>query len=367
MNTVGFTPSYTTNIRNNSMNKNSLNFKGAIGEKFVKEMASGEHVEPAKVMEAVKGTFGPKSEKVADVVESFTSKISALMYENKNLKHTVDMQSDKIADFPHEKEHAMETVRNEMIESFQQVLKGKDAKIAEKDAQIEQLKKYENMAKVKSVDDIDVVMPDDAIKTVQDMVEHRVEARESMFNYLMTGKGQEKALEQIERNNIMMKASKEGSTGIDDVQKACHEASLADENYTLDANYTILMMEQALKGNPKGKYLESAPIAKQVKENAMALLSPIIENGVGSSSLKTYEHQVDKTLQEVKDYHRLFPKNLERFKKDFNESGLIERGYKLETEEVPYSTRLSKVVRYDEEGKQDWFTTFEQIASRQIW
>ena len=330
MNTVGFTPSYTTNIRNNSMNKNSLNFKGAIGEKFVKEMASGEHVEPAKVMEAVKGTFGPKSEKVADVVESFTSKISALMYENKNLKHTVDMQSDKIADFPHEKEHAMETVRNEMIESFQQVLKGKDAKIAEKDAQIEHLKKYESMAKVKSVDDIDVVMPDDA-------------------------------------NNIMMKASKEGSTGIDDVQKACHEASLADENYTLDANYTILMMEQALKGNPKGKYLESAPIAKQVKENAMALLSPIIENGVGSSSLKTYEHQVDKTLQEVKDYHRLFPKNLERFKKDFNESGLLERGYKLETEEVPYSTRLSKVVRYDEEGKQDWFTTFEQIASRQIW
>lgn len=367
MNTIGFTPSYTTNIRNNSMNNKGVNFKGAIGEKFVKEMASGEHVEPAKVMEAVKGTFGPKSEKVADVVEYFTSKISALMYENKDLKHTVDMQSDRIADFPSEKEKAMETVRDEMRESFQQVLKNKDSKIAEKDAQIEQLKKYESMAKVKSVDDLDAVMPEDAIKTVQDMLEHRAEARESMFNYLMTGKGQEKALEQIERNNTMMKASKEGVTGIDDVKKACREACLGDENYTIDANYTLNMMDQALKGNPKGKYLESAPIAKQVKENAMALLSPIVENGVGASSLKTYERELDKTLQDVKDYHRAFPKELERFKKEFNESGLPERGYKIETEEVPYSTRLSKVVRYDEEGKQDWFTSFDQIASRQLW
>lgn len=367
MNTVGFTPSYATNIRNNSMNNKNVNFKGAIGEKFVKEMASGEHVQPAKVMEAVKGTFGPKSEKVVDVVESFTSKISALMYENKDLKHTVDMQSDKIADFPREKEHAIATVRDEMRESFQQVLKGKDAQIAEKDAQIEQLKKYESMAKVKSVKDLDVVMPEDAIKTVQDMVEHRVEARESMFNYLMTGKGQEKALEQIERNNIMMKANKEGTTGIDDVQKACREASLNDEYYTIDANYALNMMDQALKGNPKGKYLESAPIAKQVKENAMALLSPIVEDGVGASSLKTYERELDKTLQGVKDYHRAFPKELEKLKKEFNERGLPERGYKIETEEVPYSTRLSKVVRYDEEGKQDWFTTFDQIASRQLW
>ena len=367
MNAVGFTPNYATNIKNNSMNNKNVNFKGAIGEKFVKEMASGEHVQPAKVMEAVKGTFGPKSEKVADVVESFTSKISALMYENKDLKHTVDMQSDRIADFPREKEHAMEAVRDEMRESFQQVLKGKDAKIAEKDAQIEQLKKYERMAKVKSVEDLDAVMPEYAIKIAQDMAEHRVEARESMFNYLMTGSGQEKALEQIERNNIMMKANKEGATRIDDVQKACREANLNDEYYTIDANYTLNMMEQALKSHPDGKYLESAPIEKQVKENAMALLSPMIENGVGASSLKTYERELDKTLQGVKDYHRVFPKELERLEKEFNESGLPERGYKIKTEEALYSTRLSKVVRYDKEGKQDWFATFDQIASRQLW
>lgn len=365
MNTIGFTPSYATNIRNNNMkNNNGVNFKGAIGEGFVREMMNGNHVEPAKVMEAVKGTFGPKSEKVADVVESFTSKISSLMYENKSLKDTVNTQSRQIENFPVEKENAMESVRREMRESFSSVVKRKDEQIAEKDAQIEQMKKYEGMAKVKSVDELGAVMPEDAIKTLGEMVEHRVDATESMLNYLITGEGQEKALEQIERNSLMMKAHNEGVTNIDDVVNANNKAKEAGMYFTVNRNFTMNMMEQALKGSPKGKYLESEPLAKQIKTNAMALLSPMAEDGNYSVPKEKLEMSLNETLKNVKDYHRGLPKGMEKLKETLQNDGAFERGFEMTVNEVPYSSRLSNVVITNENGIKTWENDFESIAYR---
>ena len=85
------------------------------------------------------------------------------------------------------------------------------------------------MAKVKSIEELDVIMPKTAILTAQEeMKEHSEEARESMLNYLLTGKGQEAVLAQTERNNILMKAMQDGITQLPEVNEAIKGTNCAD-------------------------------------------------------------------------------------------------------------------------------------------
>ena len=360
MNTVGFTPSYATNVKSCNTNRN-VNFKGAIGDKLVREMVDeGKKVDTAKVMDAVKGTFGPKSEKVADVVDSFTSKISSLLYENKNQQATISEQSKKIAEFPREKESAVEDAYAKMRKSAQEELAKKDSVIADKDAQIAELKKYEDMAKVKSVEEVGVVMPDVAVKTLDDMMANRADATESMFNFLMTGKGQEKALEQIDRNNTMMKAHMDKITEIDEVKD---KAKIAQEQgifFSKPETFAIDMIGQALKGNKKGQYIESPAIEKQVKSNAMALLSPMADERYSNTGRKYIESQLDATFKDVKEYH----KGLEKGKKHIIDNNKNGDGIKIIDEQVPYSTRLSKIkIVNAESGKPIMDYNYDWVAS----
>lgn len=362
MNTIGFNPNYSTGFVKSNHNNKNVNFKGAIGDKFVEEIVSGHHVKPEKVMEAVKGTFGPKTNKVADVVESFTSKIAELTYKNNNLEIRVNDQANRIADFPVEKEIAVNDMRDKMIESYTRVIKGKDEALAQKDAQIEELKKYESMGKVKSVEEIGVVMPDTAVKTLGDMVTHREDSTKSMLEFLTTGKGQDKAIEQIERNNTMLKAHSQGITDIPEVQMANDEAKKSGIWFSSDSDFTLNMIGQALKGWDKGSYLNSTPIKTQIKENAMALLSPMADERYSNTGIKSITEKLDKTVIDAQDFHKGFAKGKEKFYGEIEE--LKDRGkYEYEEIVVPFSTTQSKIVLKSKENpKVSWERNYDDLA-----
>ena len=61
-----------SNYRNNvQLNKKNVAFEGVKGDHIVRRLAQFDDVKVSEVMQELKGTFGPKSEKVEDVIESF--------------------------------------------------------------------------------------------------------------------------------------------------------------------------------------------------------------------------------------------------------------------------------------------------------
>ena len=362
MNTIGFNPNHSIGFVNTNRNNQNVNFKGALGDKFVEEIVSGNHVKPERIMEAVKGTFGPKKEKVNDVIESFTSKIAELSYKNSALTERVNDQSEKIADFPFQKEDAVRETTERLEKSFTSIIKDKDKEIAQKDAKIKELEKYESMGKVKSLEDIDVVMPDVAIETFDKMIEKRADSTQSMLNFLTTGKGQEEALKQINRNNIILKAHTEGVTDIKEVKEANKRANDSGIWITSDANFTLNMIGQALKGWKNGSYLNSTPIKNQVKENAMAILTPMADKRYCNTGIKSISKMLDDTVDGAQKFHKNFEQGKEKFLNEVKELG--EKGeYTCEEVVVPFSSIQSKFVLTNTKNPDyKWEHSYEDLA-----
>ena len=343
MNMVGF----TSNVQNNTGVSSAPAFKGALGEKVVGEMIKTENYDPKIVMDAVKGTFGPKSDKVADIVETLVQKVGALTYEKKNSQKTISEQAEQITRISKEKDRTLNENDN-----LRKIVVNKNEEIAAKDKELTAAKeyaaKYEPMAKVKSIEEIGIVMPEDAIKTLSDMVEHRTEAHNSMFDFLMTGKGQEKALEQMDRNTRLLKAKRDGIFNIDEVSKKEDEANLHNVYIQTPADQVITMTRDALLGDPKGAYIAAPKIRTQVKDNAMALITPLYNDAKGEAGKEQFKARaaakLDEELDFAVDYHKNFPKGMERIKKEYP-------GKEIEHNITPYDIEKSEVIVKNANGQ----------------
>ena len=302
---------------NNNLNKRNFNyskvdvaFRGNLGDKFVKEIVNGSYVTPERVLEEVKGTFGISKDKLKDVFESFINRIRNMSEEKVNLRKQLHEAERKILRFPKEKEQAVENTREEMRKSYESFVAAKNNEVSAKDKELQEARsiaeKFKPAYSVKSIEEIGIVMPDKAIEVINEMAAKRKAACSSMLEYLFTGKGQEEALAQIERNNILFKARKDGIFNIKDVDEVYSKNLKKGVRSMYDFDYTIELISHALEESSKGNYILSPVIKAQIKKNAMALLSPMANTKAdkyANNSLVRIEEDLDKQLKNVERFH----------------------------------------------------------------
>lgn len=358
MNISAITPSYGTN--NAQAKRSNVQFTGNLGDKFVNQILNGSTVKPNDVIKEMKGTFGIKTDKAEDIMESFIGKVKQLFNDKNSLTMKVNEQERKINAFPNEKRDAVWDAEAKVRESFQNVIKSKNEEVAAKDKELADMKskleKYQQVVKVKSVEEIDTIMPDKAIELIDEMIKNKIPSRKSMADFLLNGKGQEDALAQIERNNMVMKAHRDGITEIPEVKaKIDNDMRNSGIWFNNDSYYTLNMIEDALKGCSKGGYLKSPVIKKQVKENAMAILTPMADERYYNESVGALSKQLDERLDRVVKYHDGITKGTEKVKKN-------NRDYpNPEFKPVEYSPEDSKIV-FSKDGR-SWKEDYQWLAN----
>lgn len=294
MNNISMTPvGYNTNVK-----RQNVAFKGQIGDNYVQKLEQGDRVEIESVMKDVKGTLGFKTDKVQDVLEAFINNIKGL---NAKIRSQV-AEISYLKGQNNEKQERLQQVENRYatlnestratIENLNKQLREKDKEVAEAKAFAE---KYNLFANVKSIDEIDIVMPEEAIETAKAMTKNEKAARKSMEEYLFTGKGLDEALKQIERNNILYKARKDKITDIPSIKK---ELDFHTNQGYETGSYISDLIVNSLYGSPKGELLISPKIADTVFKNAMALLKPHFGTGVNIS-----ERQLQENFQAITEFH----------------------------------------------------------------
>ena len=272
-------PSFNIPKTTSSKIPQSPTFKGTLGKKVVQKIVNKEALTITGVLAMLAGFIGLNKEKVADVIEELINKIKGLQSENEDLKEELgnvnvlahQKEQDAMAEF------AKETQR--LRESFSIDLQKKNAEIAQKDAKIAELQKYEAMAKVKSVDELDIVSPEQFIELLKEAKEAMPKAKESAVTYLFTGQGQEEFLAQIERNNKILKAKKDGITKIPELDKAYNEAKTFVGFEPVYIAQKIIT--SALRENEKATQINYPAIKAQVLKNMNAILEPMMIKGFG--------------------------------------------------------------------------------------
>ena len=186
-------------------------------------------------------------------------------------------------------------------------------------------------------------------------------ANKSMAEFLMTGKDQEEALTQIERNNTLMKAHRDGIMDIPSVQSEYRTISAKNRlYYTIDSNFTINLIEKALKSDPKGEYITSGALRKQIKQNAMAILTPMAEENHSNKGLKSIEADLNKALDCVAKFHDDFKKGIAKYQGKYNYTKDFTYTINRVENDIDKSTVTFK---YTENGEPyTWESTFEQVA-----
>lgn len=358
MNTISqFTPNYTGTTQSKRQN---VQFTGNLGDKFVNQIINGTSVKPSEMIKEMKGTFGIKTDKAEDILESFIGKVRDLFKEKTGLSMKINEQERQIRSFPQEQENAVDKARNEMREYWQNIVRSKDEQMALKDKEVadmkSQLEKYQQVAKVKSVEEIGTVMPDRAIEIMEEMIENKIASRKSMAEFLLTGKGQEEALKQIERNNTILKANQDGIIKIPEVNNKNNEMNKAGVHFSQDYYFTLNLIESALKGSPNGSYVKSQALKKQIKENAMAILTPMADDRYCNTTVNALSAELDKRLSLVEQYHDGLPKGIEKMKtrigKDYSE---------VKFESVEFAPDESKVIMKGIDGGV-WSDDYEWLA-----
>lgn len=312
MNTISpITPNYNHYKKSTSTN---VQFGGNLGDKFVKEIINNVDVKPEDLIKEMNGLFGIKKGKAQDIMESFIAKVKQLYSDKRALKSELQKTNEKIDVLNREKDNAVITAERKVKENFQSIIQEKNKEVLAKDNELKemkaQLEKYQQVAKVKSVQELDTIMPDKAIEIIDGLVKNKISARKSIAEFLLTGKGQEDALKQIERNNMLMKAQADGVTRIPEIIKKIDEMKGSGVYLSSDSYFTINLIESALKGSPKGNYVKSTAIKDQIKENAMAILTPMCNTGK-----KALQQELDKCLDKVEKYHDGLAKGIEKLKK----------------------------------------------------
>ncbi len=335
--------------------QNNINFTGNLGDKFVRQIIQGENVDSKKIISEVKGTFSLSSNKVEDVIESFIEKLRELSGENgklhsrnSDLSDALNKAEEKISISQIEKNHAVSDARNKARYQYQQMLDEKDAEIAKMKKEIA---KYEPAYKVRSIDEIGTILPDDVLKIMEEMKENNVNAISSMFDFLMTGTGQQDAIKQIERNSMLLKANGDGMFNIDDLKEG--RVNLLHKNNiypTSNAGFAIRLIEQALIGSEKGQYIASPVIAKQVKDNAMAILTPLEDKRSWNTNLESIKKSLDEVIENAISFHKNFPEGIKNLKSRSADSGLeiVRKDFDMQNSYVLFKeTGASKPIKLD--------------------
>lgn len=241
---------------NPAMRSNNFTFKGKLGDKFVNEIVNGKRkVTVEEMINASRNRFvGLDTSKVADIFESMITTISKSTIEKPKGQNLIEEQ---LTNFKHNG----------------------------------------SITKVKSVYDIGAVMPEVVIDAAKKIRLYDKQACDSMLTYLLTGKGQESAIEQSERHNIITKARDEGLTQIPELKKVTETISYSDNFFFL-----ISLMERALKSS-KGCLILSTPIREQVKTNMMSLLSPYC-SGRYYANPNRVGNELDERLEKIAKFHR---------------------------------------------------------------
>lgn len=373
VNSVNFAPNQMNYVNNNSLKQNKVTFQGALGDKFVRDIALMADVDTNAIMKEIKGTFGPKTEKVQDVIESFVDALRKMTLQGKKLEGDLRQANEKISQFPNEKNNAVFEAEKRLRTSFMETLNAKNkeieaAKAETKEAQ-DLLEKYKPVVNVKSVEEIGTVMPDKVLEVLNEMVEHKAAANKSMFEFLMTGKGQEEALAQIERNNILQKARKDGILNISEVGEASNKISREHSLFTgySESNFTVNLIEKALMSDAKGEYLASKVVKDQVKKNAMAILAPMADERYYNTGLGAIEKNLDKILDDVVKFHKNFKSGVEKVKQRYAKA----KDFEMTINKVENDVDKSKVaIKYTEtyggtkNQPVNYELTFEQIANQ---
>ncbi|MBP3925099.1 hypothetical protein J6E39_07660 [bacterium] len=365
MNIQAVTPNYVQNYsRNNNQPSKQVGFTGVRGDEVVRKIVSGADVRPDELVKEMKGTFGIKKDVAEDIMESLIGKIKGLFDSN------LALQKKGI-----EGDNTIRTLLNESSDAKNQVsflegkIKAQDATIASKnealaakDKELTALKadfkKYEPAMKIKSLDEIGAVTLEDAFKVMDDMVAHKNAAMESMHEFLMTGKGQEEALAQIERHNILLNAEQDGlGKGKDFIAK---KEEIANNGISTNGYSSLWfakeMVSEAIASSPKSANYNSKAIAEQVKDNAMAILTPLTKDkGISSDQIAK---NIEEVIQDSKDNQFYLKKGIEYLKKQNSDSDLD-----FVMKEVPYDFR-SSTAQFKQNGVEvGWQWNFYELIN----
>lgn len=296
----------------------SVAFKGALGDQLLKEAASRKTVPTVEtVFNKIESMFGLSTARTKDVLESLLSALKNQLSEISGLLAKKNELENRINALELENKSLKED-KEEIIQQGAFLLKNTKEQIASKDAKIAELQKYEAMSKVKSVDEIDIVMPEQVFTLLEEIKANDEIAHNSLFEYVMTGKGQEEFLKQIERNEILRKAKKDGVDKIPEVKNAIDtlikDRPLDDYPSVSGVNsYSTAcrMLQKCLTINPKGFYIKSPVVYEQVRKNAEALIEPMREEN------SCYETSVSKTMQEVLKFQDMIENSVMRLENEF--------------------------------------------------
>ena len=364
---ITITPQFSNMQNYQHSKKNNVQFTGLIGDKFVGKLAEQGEVTVADIMKEAKGTFGLNSGKVQDILESFVESISSLVRRNKALEQNLNKAEERIAEIPSLETAAATRAADEQIQRFSSIISGKDATIAAKEKELQEstelLAKYKPVVAVKSVEEIGTVMPERALEVFKEMVEHKAAANKSMFDFLMTGKGQEEALEQIERNNILMRAHTDGIMGIPAIRDQYNIISVDNGvSYTRGDIFTINLIGRALKSDPKGEYIASPVIRAQVKKNAMAILTPMADERSSYTGIKAVESELDRELDSVAKFHDGFKKGLAKQKKNYEHYYSFDYEINRVENDVDKSTVKFTYQDKKESQPRSWESSFYDVS-----
>lgn len=286
------------NLKNNSnapitSEQPVVSFKGALGDSLLKEVStSGVVPKVETIFSKIKGAFGFNSDKTKDVIESFVELTKNLVSENRVLTSEKANLNSKLNNVT----NSMKTETQRYMErerGFARIMEQKDDIIRKKDAEIAELSKYKKLADVKPIEELGLVMPEEVKSTLGALKASNNEAHQSLLEYVMTGKGQEPLLEQIQRNNVILKSYKDEMHKVPEVKEAIANAQKEGAVYTCNNDMFICnMLENGLSLDSKGDLLHNPKIFKTVQTNVNALLEAI-----GSPAPEGVEKSLKKILE----------------------------------------------------------------------
>lgn len=349
------TPNYNIYNRNNNSRPA---FKGVLGDKLVKELAEkGGEFKTEQMMQEVKGMMGPNKAKVNDVVESFVGKIKELVEINpKKSQELRELEAKQRAlpDTYQVNYQAEQEVRNEFAAQTQEMNKRVEATQKRLQAAQAEAKIFEPMKEVKSIEEIGVMMPEEAMKLIDETHAHKNEAADSMFNYLMNNGDGVGVFEQMTRYRGLNKAYCQDCLYLIPEVAAHWKGKHAPVSDPVLSGLELVRM--AMKGNKQGSYLESNYTRRQVTDRAANLFKPMIQDGTSRVSEQEFDRSMNNILDEAVEYHRNYPKGLAKIKENNANCTFVDHP-------DGYDINMSYLEALEPNGNLRNSYTYEQIAS----
>lgn len=291
------TPINTYYSKTYTSKKKNVNFQGAIGDKILKETA-GKKLTINTLKLAVFGLFGISAAKLDDVFESLCNKINSQSKEINDLKKQNADSKKEIESLEASRDRYYEYGKSDLEEVLQEMkeIADENTKLKIENKNLKQNIRILNFIPIK---EMQPVTPEEVISTIDIMKKTKPAAEKSLYNYVMTGIGQEEFLKFISNNNIIVKARH------DNMQNEPKTAQILEEN-DFGKNSIILaceMLSNILKEEKDGEKILSPEIHKDITIRAEAILEIFRDDNTDSEEL------INKTLENVKNFYDMLENN----------------------------------------------------------